>query len=259
MKTAKFKASYDCRGECPEETIMVEVTRDGDLLFLDRDMEYETAFAAMGGHSAASEMLERWRQYPMEIVVQNLGIHSDILALIVLDCAEHVLPIYEEAHPKDERLGKALKVSRGYLLDNKLRLKTIGIDVDRELMNYIYMTRDIIEGVKQYFTTGQAESVQRVAECVKDAIDFARTLSNSRASASIALGKARIARADVAAPFIMDQTESSIWKSAMAQEQAWQVRRVVDVMHALTGDSHRMPRREALDRRAVWESVGETK
>lgn len=115
--TLRFQFSYFKDGAEPMD---ISITRDGEVTFNDRDMEYETAFAAMGGkETAAMEFLARWPTRRWRFIH---GMMSDLLSenrveilwWFLADCIEHVLPYYRNQNPHDERVWDAIVAIRSY-------------------------------------------------------------------------------------------------------------------------------------------------
>ena len=69
--SARFTAVFE------GETFEIEITSDGELSFPghDEQLEYEIAYAAMGGKpSAAMRLLDEWESIPMAVVYSNLSV-----------------------------------------------------------------------------------------------------------------------------------------------------------------------------------------
>lgn len=93
-----------------------EIIPDGDLVFVDGDIEYEIAFVAMGGdETPATKLLKAWRKDPIDVICNNLGLEDDTLRLLAADWAEHVLPIFEHKYPEDHQPRLAIEATRDFV------------------------------------------------------------------------------------------------------------------------------------------------
>lgn len=104
------------------ESFNVEIFGNGVLTILYHDeeqLEYDLAFAAMGGDkTAAVRLLDSWRDDPSGTICSNFELSSDTIASLAADWAEHVLPIFEKDDPGDERPRRAIKATRDFIDGN---------------------------------------------------------------------------------------------------------------------------------------------
>jgi hypothetical protein len=112
-KNAEFDAVSD------GQILRVRVDYDGDMTILSPvvDLEYEIAYAAMGGRKSPELLFtEEWEETPIKVFLGKMS-HSAILTrqrhLIALDWAEHVMPIYVASFPdKQEQVADIIKRAR---------------------------------------------------------------------------------------------------------------------------------------------------
>jgi len=97
------------------ESFEVEISSDGTMSFTDPAIDYEIAFAAMGGDKmTALRLLDKWHEDPAHIILDSMGLSEDIHRLLVADWVEHVLYLFEQEYPGDNRPRKAVEASRDY-------------------------------------------------------------------------------------------------------------------------------------------------
>lgn len=91
-----------------EQPIRAIVNSDGELLFPGGELEYELAFAAMGGPETALIQLSRkWETYPVQAIIGDFGVPEPVKQMLLIDSAEHVLPIREKiVDPVQSKLAR---------------------------------------------------------------------------------------------------------------------------------------------------------
>jgi len=108
--SVQFTVSY--KGEKFE----VEITREGDLIFIDYDIEYDLTMDEFGEPpTVAATMMKKWREKPCQIICENIGLLRGNLARLAVDWAEHVLPIFEEERDGDLRPRNAIQSAKDCL------------------------------------------------------------------------------------------------------------------------------------------------
>jgi hypothetical protein len=104
------------------ETLQIEVTRGGELIFLDHDIKYDLGQIEFGyPKTDAAEIHESWREDRVGTLLTRLlpgEIEEKTIALIAIEWAEHVLPIFESFNKKSKRPRILLTASRDFVLGN---------------------------------------------------------------------------------------------------------------------------------------------
>ena len=102
-KNAEFDAVSD------GQILRVRIDYDGEMTILSPvvDLEYEIAYAAMGGRKSPELLFtEEWEETPIKVFLGKMS-HSAILTrqryLIALDWVEHVIPIYTAQFPNKQQ------------------------------------------------------------------------------------------------------------------------------------------------------------
>lgn len=114
-----------------EEPMDVSIDRNGLVSFNDRDLEYDIAFSAMGGDlSAAQAFLARWEDSRWSIVIGVFGVDEDFMCRLLVDCVDHVLPIYQARFGDDKNPENAVSTSRK-ILDGEQVPKEIATAIRR--------------------------------------------------------------------------------------------------------------------------------
>ena len=74
------------------ENFLVEVTHDGELLFLDHDIAYDETIAALGGkESAAVRLLDRWNEEATYTIGRKFILTIDQITGLKSDWAKHII------------------------------------------------------------------------------------------------------------------------------------------------------------------------
>ena len=82
--SARFTAVFE------GETFDIEITSDGELLLpgYEEQLEYEIAYAAMGGEKTlAIVLLARWESSPAEIMCHAINLPREVLIGLAADWA----------------------------------------------------------------------------------------------------------------------------------------------------------------------------
>ena len=104
-----------------DKPIEIEITSDGELLFPghDEQLEYEIAYAAMGGEpTAAMRLLEAWPERATRFICEGIGLERNVLARLDVDWAEHVLVVLVYHGHGESRARDAIQAAR-CLIDGK--------------------------------------------------------------------------------------------------------------------------------------------
>jgi hypothetical protein len=96
-----------------------EVTRDGELFFLDYDINFDIAAQEFGYKmTEAAWLYQRWQADLLNALLHKIPdgvIDNKAVALMSVEYAERVLPIFEPHLPKDKRARALLVASRGLI------------------------------------------------------------------------------------------------------------------------------------------------
>lgn len=136
------------------------------------------------------------------------------LPLFAADCVEHVLPIYEIAHPGDRRPREAVEAARGFTV------KTMG-------RTYLDAAADAAWFAAKADRWDAAWSVARAAAHTADAARSTgthETRTQAKAARRAAMYAAR-ATSWAAAPPDHAYDHDPVWKAAYNTERLWQVNR----------------------------------
>jgi len=102
-----------------DQSFQVEVTRGGNLIFLDHDINYDLSMFEFGeGATTATRLLDEWREEPYEVICRIFGLDKKHLALLAADWVEHVLPLFEKEYPGYQRPRSAIIAAREYIRGN---------------------------------------------------------------------------------------------------------------------------------------------
>lgn len=91
----------------------LEIADDGQLVFLNYDIEYDLSMAEFGEpDTKAIELVKKWRKNPIEFIFNYIEIPDDALSRLSMDFAESVLYIYDTVHKDGQILGEALNATK---------------------------------------------------------------------------------------------------------------------------------------------------
>lgn len=210
--------------------LRVSVDHDGILTIPDPpvDMEYEIAFMAMGGDEPPTlRLMRRWDEDPIDTITAYLvdaGPFKLSPHLLAVDWAEHTLYIYENVLPEKQRalrprtLQQALWSARAAYQYER--------DIDRRMQKMI---------------SDEATATANHASCSTELDEKALTTMWSAWYSIAALSMAvhrypgKCADRSAMAFATKDGAEvgSAEFNTRYRTEQAWQVRRFVDVVETL--------------------------
>lgn len=200
----------------------VEITREGNLLFLDYDVQYDVVMAEFGEpETVAVMLLEEWKDDPLDVICRRLGLEKQPLIYLAADWAEHVLPEFQDYDKDDKRPEEAIKIARKCA-------EEIGTPEE-----------------------GKAIAATEAAHNARMAAENARDWASRSAAASAATSAFWAAKA--AAEIFYSKPQSIVYVSDAARaaqraaarahagrreaarlaELAWQIRRFVDCMEAV--------------------------
>ena len=218
--SARFKATFN------EEPFEVEISSNGELSFpgYDEHLEYEIAYAAMGGHkTTAMYLLELWIEEPIEAICTNIHLERNTLALIAIDWAEHVLPLFEREYPEDKNPHMMVAASRKFVSG---KISKSAFEVDKQMVRKSVDRAWRDSGLRKAETV--AWSVARSAELTAD---VARNIDGSAETTAWAASMAAAKAAGAST-------------TGFDQERAWQVRHFVHVMECLQAGKNRPKTKE---------------
>lgn len=216
-------ANYKC------ESFEVEIFRDGSLWFPERDFEHEQTLASLGGDkSIAIRFDEVWARNPTNSIFKNINLPENSAAILVADCAEHVLPIYERKYPVDRRPRDAVDMIRKFIIE-EIDLKAL-----KEAARVVGTAR--IEAAKNvgeasWAAWAAAEESERAAWTTARAAETAAW--GVAVMAVETLAWAADAATEATAYNVSSDRDSVEWQQARDAEIAWQVRRFVDCMESV--------------------------
>jgi hypothetical protein len=103
----------------------LEFREDGEVVMLDHSEKLVRSFVAFGAKPPeCMEEIDKARQWPIDYLFDHLKVDKKTIVLLACDFAEHVLPIWYEYHPKDQRPENAIQAARKYLA-GKIKLTTL--------------------------------------------------------------------------------------------------------------------------------------
>lgn len=214
------------------ETVIVEITREGNIYFPENDIEYELSLAEFGEEKTTAILLyDEWIENPIGVLCHNLfdTIGSRNLALIAADWAEHVLHFFETAFPKDRRPRAAIKAIRDFYSKHYIQADT------KKTLNDVEAAENEAENlnITAYLAAGAArtalyvlylsERTNRTTHAVEYDIKWAGTQTSWNAFQ---------AYAQSFQPGASDLER----EAAKKVERDWQIRRFVDCMEAVQAE-----------------------
>lgn len=112
--TLRFKFKYYSD---VDELLDVSVSRDKEITFNDRDIEYETAFEAMGGRQGTATLfLGTWKQDIWGAVCLMIQRDNMLYGRFLTDCVDHAFSIYRDNFPDNDTISTAILVVRNYYI-----------------------------------------------------------------------------------------------------------------------------------------------
>lgn len=110
--TLRFKFKYYSD---VDEWLDVSVSRDGEISFNDRDIEYDMAFQAMGGDpSMATMFLQAWNCNLWEAVFIMVRRDNAMYGRFLVDCADHAFGVYKNSVFDNSIISESLLAARNY-------------------------------------------------------------------------------------------------------------------------------------------------
>jgi hypothetical protein len=107
-----------------------EFRDDGEIVMLDHSEKLVRSFVAFGAKPPeCMEEIDKAREEPIDYLFYHLDVENryfftaNTVALLACEFAEHVLPIWYEYFPNDDRPKKAIQAARKYLA-GKIKLET---------------------------------------------------------------------------------------------------------------------------------------
>lgn len=211
------------------ETVVAEITRDGNIYFPENDIEYELSMVEFGEEKTKAILLyEEWISTPMDVLCHNMfeAVGNRNIALIAADWAEHVLHFFETAFPKDRRPRAAIKAIRDFYSGHYVPL-----DIKKTL-NDVEAAENEVENLNltAYLAAGAARTAlsvlyfsefrKRTMHAVEYDIKWAATQTSWNAFQAYAES--------------FEPGASNLeHEAAKKVERDWQIRRFVDCMEAV--------------------------
>lgn len=205
-----------------DETLEVEIFRDGGLNFPGRDLEHDQVVVALGGKpSMIVRFDDSWTKDTIKAVFKVIKLPENSNVLLVADYAEHVLPFYEHKYPGDVRPWAAITAARDFVFGK--------IDI-----SVLHSARVAALSA----AVAQLETARAAADTAWAAVEAAGAAEASAPASNavlvLALAMQAAAAAEFAAAYNVSSDMNSLkWQQAHDAEVAWQIRRFVDCMEAV--------------------------
>jgi hypothetical protein len=206
--------------EEPRKRFVAEISRDGELTLpgYEEQLEYEEAFAAMGGTESTAQRLDRLWQSPYgqtKAMKEILGLKRKTLRRLAADWVAHVADAYEEAMP----MPSDGAVFRAALLQ---LYRSIEHDIKNGKDQALFKAQHLIGNMDLAVRNMGSSAAHMAHDALFQAAEWKISLGTVR-------GSAMMARAYSVA---LDDAELA-WDEAHIAEADWQLRRFHDVMAAL--------------------------
>jgi len=219
--SAKFNVTYGIK------EFQIEITREGNLSFLDYDIEYDLALREFGEEkTAAVRLVDKLDEEPIYFITTYLNIPHRNMIYLAADWAERVLWIFENEHPKDKRPKNAIQAARDFV-DGK---------IDEEKLNTAWERAKRAE-LKADVAASSANTDQ-MARTGKMLSKGAMWAVAEAAGAATAVARGTLfgvvaARAKYAVDAYYREPYGRIKSIPAHDELSWQIRRFVDCMEAV--------------------------
>jgi hypothetical protein len=216
------------RAKVGQEMMDIEISDAGELSFPGRgeQLEYETAFAAMGGEKSPALMwLSVWPAAPAELICSDLvDIGDSYLArhnivLLAADWVEHVLWIYEELTKNDFRPRDAVEAAVDFA-EGRIDEDTL----DEALESTSEAKDEAVEVIAVHIAGAARSAAVAARRFVRNSNMVPSTL-DAAASAIVAAGLWAVRDMDE-----NDPDEDRVKMDARTAEASWQARHFVHVM-----------------------------
>lgn len=114
-----FTATYQ------KEKFQVEVTRDGDLIFLDHDIAYDETIVALGGEESMALLLSnKWDDDKLSVIDFNLQMDIEHRLRLLRDYHDRVLKICQlSGAPISDCVNLKFRLSSAY--DNSANISSV--------------------------------------------------------------------------------------------------------------------------------------
>jgi hypothetical protein len=188
------------------ETFEVEITHDGELIFLDYNITHDLAALEFDyPDTDATKFYAKWQLHPVSAICYNLSLDKDTLRSLAADWAEHVLPFFELEYPEDKRPRLAIEAARDFVAGK----------IDRDALDDAGMAA---RGATSRWPAQMAEEAELAAGAAFWVTAKLASEAASEAASESAWAAEAAARAET---------------NRKAVETAWQIRRFVDCMEAI--------------------------
>jgi hypothetical protein len=196
----------------------LEFRDDGEVVMLDHSEKLVRSFVAFGAKPPECMIeVDKARERTIEFLTSYLEIDTKVLASLACDFAEHVLPIWYEYHPDDDRPKKAIQAARKY------QARSTGLKTLRRARSETYAAASASAAWSAW-----ADAAWAAAEATSAA--EAEAWEASRAASAAA----EAAMAASAAAYHHAKAHGDDPDAAMAAEKKWQVARFVQVLEAIS-------------------------
>lgn len=240
--------SIEIKALCDGEWISIEILRDGRIIFLDRDIEYDLALCEFGEDLGTCDIYRLWQDEPCELIVDHLFLEEIFIARLTADWAEHVIPLFEKSYNND-CLRRTMAAFKEVLVVYEAMLKTSGVDVIGDFEEFLKSTlfrtafgtagtvlRKLREACRGVRAAGMkaADDVNIAAEAAANAV--VALCENGRWSVGVHASNAAGYNFAPEFPDEPFEIEPKDFRDSKSAETVWQIRRFIDVLMASRED-----------------------
>jgi hypothetical protein len=211
------------------EQLDVSISRGGEMSFNNADIEYEIAYAAMGGRkSRAMECLDAWDFDPWPVVRIMTDNDITLCGRFLTDCVEHVLPLYKKEFPEDLRLRQAVIAAR----DQYISPGRDWVPLNDAKMGAF---RAMLEAVHYGGVAGKtpAGRVAEAAYAMMNLTTFMAQSYNKSYVGELITDAINTCAETFGEDNVFDKGNHDLSTGAIVKESAWQWRRFYDIVTAL--------------------------
>lgn len=218
------------------EEFQVEIKKDGDLVFLDYDFDYDLSMVEFGEpQTNAIKLLNKWKLSTTDAICENLDIEKYQLAYLASDWAKHVLPIFLKYRKEDKRPNTAIKAARIYI--NSINKKNEQKE-KRKLANAVTEAWTAADTTWPDSARVAAEAAWAAAHATQTISTIADIHATAVRTATIAaflysIKDAALAARNAVGADVWERAGTEKSMKARSEEMSWQTRRFIDCMEAV--------------------------
>lgn len=225
---------------CGEQLVDVEITRGGDLILHEYDIDEDITLEEMGYEtSRCLQLVKDWEEEPVRVLVDRMYLDFDVALRLGVDWVRHVIEqLTEEEQEQLEtaQVYEMLEMIEGVAHD----------EFDRIAMSRLWKHHvSIREGRFDFFPTIRAVTVAKSAGSVMRAASTVAAIKKDALNYSyqqaVSFIKDNLTKAAVAVRKDFKSQEER------EEEGLWQIRRFVDVITAVQSKKKRYPPLEATE------------